>query len=61
MEEIVYILNGICKGLKEMKEKTNLAHRDIKPDNFILNEKGNNFFMADFGLSKKQKIGEPEK
>jgi serine/threonine protein kinase len=57
----VYILNGICKGLKEMKEKTNLAHRDIKPDNFILNEKGNNFFMTDFGLSKKQKIGEPEK
>ena len=57
MEEITYILNGICKTLKEMRDKMNLAHRDLKPANFILNEKGDNFLIADFGLSLKQKIG----
>lgn len=40
-----------------MSDKMNLAHRDIKSSNLILNESGNNFLIADFGLSKKQKIG----
>ncbi len=43
-----------------MRDKTSLAHRDIKPANFILNEKGDNFLIADFGLSKKQIIGQSE-
>ncbi len=43
-----------------MRDKMNLAQRDIKPKNFILNEKGDNFMIADFGISKKQEIGKPE-
>ena len=36
-----------------MRDKMKLAHRDIKPGNLILNEKGDNFLIADFGLSLK--------
>jgi serine/threonine protein kinase len=40
-----------------MRDNMELAHRDMKPVNLILNEKGDNFLIADFGLSLKQKKG----
>jgi hypothetical protein len=52
----VNILAEICKCLKEMRDKMNLAQRGKKPKKLILNEKIDNFMIADFGESTKQKL-----
>ncbi len=51
--EIVYILNSLCQALLEMKTKARIAHRDLKPDNLILNQAGNQYLLTDFGTSIK--------
>ena len=34
-----------------MKNKARLAHRDLKPDNLIINESGKKFLFTDFGTT----------
>ena len=36
----------------EMKTKARLAHRDLKPQNFIINEFGKKYLITDFGTTR---------
>jgi len=47
--EIIRILKQLLSGLKHMHEK-GVMHRDITPDNILLDEK-NNVKITDFGIS----------
>ena len=44
-------MRSLCKGLEEMKSKARLAHRDLKPDNLIIDESGKKFLFTDFGTT----------
>ena len=50
--EIFYIIQHLVKGLLELKFK-GIAHRDVKPQNFILTQEKNGyaFKITDFGSS----------
>ncbi len=48
--EILYIIYKICKALNDLKQKANIAHRDMKPENLILDKNCSKFLIADFGL-----------
>ena len=58
-----YMFKQICEAV-EYCHSMNVAHRDIKPDNILLQEEGK-IKLADFGCSKfikgnfKDKVGSP--
>ncbi len=49
-EETLTILHPVMKSLKELHQK-NIIHRDISPDNLLLDEKGN-VVLIDFGAAR---------
>jgi len=51
LEQIQYIMGSVILAL-EYCHSQNVLHRDIKPDNILLEERGT-FMLADFGISKK--------
>ena len=48
-ESIIQFAKGMCKGLAHM-HKNELAHRDIKLDNIMINKDGFSPVIIDFGL-----------
>lgn len=40
-------------------KKINIAHRDIKPQNILVNEEKLKLVICDFGSAKQLKVGEP--
>jgi len=47
---IVLIMEQICSAL-DLAHRSQVIHRDIKPDNILLDEDGN-AYLADFGIAK---------
>jgi hypothetical protein len=54
-EELVSIMRQLTSALLFMKEKLNITHRDIKPQNVLIFE-GGIFKLADFGEAKEIKV-----
>ena len=54
-EELVSILRQLTSALLFMKEKLNITHRDIKPQNVLIFE-GGIYKLADFGEAKEIKV-----
>ena len=54
-EELVSIMRQLTSALLFMKEKFNITHRDIKPQNVLIFE-GGIFKLADFGEAKEIKV-----
>ena len=54
-EELVSIMKQLTSALLFMKEKLNITHRDIKPQNVLIFE-GGIFKLADFGEAKEIKV-----
>ena len=50
MEDIKIILTGIAKGLKECHQR-NIIHRDIKPQNIVINLLTMEPTIIDFGMA----------
>ncbi|KAL4438822.1 hypothetical protein ABPG74_013495 [Tetrahymena malaccensis] len=50
-QEIIHIVFDLVQGLIEMRSY-NILHQDIKPDNILINKKGN-YIYSDFGCSSK--------
>ena len=54
-EELISITRQITSALLYMKEKLNITHRDIKPQNVLIFE-GGIYKLADFGEAKEIKV-----
>ena len=54
-EELISIMRQLTSALLFMKEKLNITHRDIKPQNVLIFE-GGVYKLADFGEAKEIKI-----
>ena len=56
------LLADVASGLaflhKALKSKPPIAHRDLKPDNILLNEEHTSAIISDFGLSKVRSVAE---
>jgi serine/threonine protein kinase len=50
MEDAVRIASEVCSGLQHAHEN-NIVHRDIKPQNILINKEGN-AKVADFGIAR---------
>lgn len=50
LDQIVYYLSDVAKGLSELHTKLRRAHGDIKPDNIAIDEKGS-LLINDLGTS----------
>jgi serine/threonine-protein kinase len=51
VEEIIDIARQICRGLRYAHSK-NVIHRDIKPQNVLIESKSNVCRLSDFGIAK---------
>ncbi|KAK6465756.1 kinase-like domain-containing protein [Scheffersomyces coipomensis] len=47
---LAYITECVIRGLKELKDKHNIIHRDVKPTNILCNTQGK-IKLCDFGVS----------
>ena len=54
-KELINIMKQLCEALLFLKNKLNISHRDIKPQN-VLVFNGNIYKLADFGEAKQIKI-----
>ena len=54
-EELISIMRQLTSSLLFMKEKLNITHRDIKPQNVLIFE-GGIYKLADFGEAKEIKV-----
>jgi hypothetical protein len=54
-EELISIMRQLTSALLFMKEKLNITHRDIKPQNVLIFE-GGIYKLADFGEAKEIKV-----
>ena len=54
-KELINILRQLCEALLFLKNKLNISHRDIKPQNVLVFD-GNIYKLADFGEAKEIKI-----
>ena len=54
-KELINILKQITEALQFLKNKFNISHRDIKPQNILVFE-NNKYKLADFGEAKEIKI-----
>jgi len=54
-EELISIMRQITSALLYMKDKLNITHRDIKPQNVLIFE-GGIYKLADFGEAKEIKV-----
>ena len=54
-KELINILRQLCEALLYLKNKLNISHRDIKPQNVLVFD-GNIYKLADFGEAKEIKI-----
>jgi serine/threonine protein kinase/tetratricopeptide (TPR) repeat protein len=50
LEEVIRIITGVCSAL-DYAHRTGIVHRDIKPDNVLLDEEGRPY-VADFGIAR---------
>lgn len=50
LQEMVYLLREICKGLSHAHGK-GIVHRDLKPDNVLLSDQGE-LKLTDYGLAR---------
>ena len=53
-EKVLNIISQLLKALENIHSR-DILHRDVKPDNILLDEKCN-VFLIDFGFAKKYKI-----
>ncbi len=51
-KQALHITQGILKGLSEL-HKNDFVHRDLKPNNVLIDNSNFNVFIADFGSIKK--------
>ena len=51
-------MKGLFRGLKEIHDKENVIHRDIKPDNIILMSTTDlsKVKLVDFGIARKDQL-----
>ena len=54
-KELINILKQLCEALLFLKNKFNISHRDIKPQNVLVFD-GDIYKLADFGEAKEIKI-----
>jgi len=52
IEDVSRLLNQICDALS-VAHGTNVVHRDLKPGNILLDERGN-AYLTDFGIAKRK-------
>ena len=58
LEKIIKINSDVLKQMLNVVEyihSKGLIHRDLKPDNFLYNEKNNNVYLIDYGFCKTYK------
>ena len=49
-QEVIHLAMDICQALMSCEEK-NIVHRDIKPDNILVDKEGN-YKLGDFGIAR---------
>ncbi|MFN8420281.1 MAG: serine/threonine-protein kinase [Anaerolineae bacterium] len=56
LERVARLVDQICSALAAA-HRSGVVHRDLKPDNILLDEDGN-AYLADFGIAKSLSVGE---
>lgn len=50
-EDLLFYFKGICSTLARIHKLNNFVHKDLKPDNIIINSKRKVAYIIDFGTS----------